>query len=424
MAHIVLHTTGSLGDLHPYLAVGRALVARGHRAVVATHRLHQARVAAAGLEFHSVRPHFDDPDDVRRDMAAAMDERDGSRFVLEQFVVPHLRDARDDLMAACRNADALVDHVLSLAAPLVAESLGVPRIHTILQPMAMFSAHDPPALPASPSWTRRLGAPSWEVLWRLARWSTRHWFREVDVVRREMGLSPTPGHPLMEAWSDRLNLALFSRHFAPPQPDWPAHAVTTGFPWYDGAGDTVLDPSLEAFLDRGPAPVVFTLGSSGVWDPGTFYLAAAEAVRSLGMRAVLLVGEMGDGGGVQGDESVLVVPYAPHSRLFPRASALVHHGGVGTTGQALRAGRPMVIVPYSHDQPDNATRCTALGVATVVRRGAANARRLSRALRLVTGEPSYAARAAELAGRIATEDGAGAAAAAIEAHVPSGTAVG
>src|SRR5262249_35745081 len=157
-------------------------------------------------------------------------------------------------------------------------------------------------------------------------------------------------------------LAMFSPVIGPPQADWPPKTTQTGFPFYEGDGE--LPPEVAAFLDAGDPPIVFTLGSSAVGAPGVFYDESVGAVRRLGGRAVLLVGRHADRPVTEAlPGSILVVDYAPHAPLFRRARAIVHHGGIGTTAQALRAGRPMLVVPHAHDQQDNARRVARLGVA-------------------------------------------------------------
>jgi len=175
VARILLTTFGSLGDLHPYLAIGIALRRRGHDVTVATHGDYRDRTLAAGLAFAPVRPRFSDLGAIDALMRDAMDERRGSEVVLRRMVLPHLRDARDDLLVAAREADLLVDHMLALAGPLVAERLGIPRVSTVLQPFAMFSAHDPPVTPAVPALMlmRRLGPWAWRGFWALGRTVTR-----------------------------------------------------------------------------------------------------------------------------------------------------------------------------------------------------------------------------------------------------------
>src|SRR5258708_5179124 len=127
MARVVLTTIGSLGDLHPVVAVGLALRARGHQAVIATHALYRARIEAVGLTFAAVRPDFDDYGPLATVLRRAMHPRSGSEYVLRRLVLPYLREAADDLLAACRNADLIVDHALCVHAPLVGERLGIPR---------------------------------------------------------------------------------------------------------------------------------------------------------------------------------------------------------------------------------------------------------------------------------------------------------
>jgi MGT family glycosyltransferase len=306
--------------------------------------------------------------------------------------------------------------MLMFAAPLVAEILNVPRVHVMLQPAAMLSAHDPMPPPGM-MWMPPLSPATWKVLWRLARQSTRPWFRELEAFRAELGLPNDARHPFFDSHSPHLNLALFSRELAPPQPDWPERTVQTGFLFGDtGHHPQPMPEALARFFDTGSPPLVFTLGSTGVWDPGPFYHEAARAAEILRMRAVLLTGAPG-GVDFPLPSDVIACEYAPHREVFPRAAAIIHHGGVGTTAEALRAGRPMVIVPYSHDQPDNARRCRALGVARVVRRSRARAERLARELKAVLEDPAMAPRAREVGERVRAEAGARAAADAILALV-------
>lgn len=417
MARIVLSTFGSLGDLHPYVALARALVARGHQAVLATHGQYRHRVERYGIEFVPIRPDFDDFGDVAEVMRRSVSGRRASEYVARQLVIPHLRASTADLLEACRGADALVAHLLSFGAPLVAETLRIPRILLLLQPVVLFSCTDPPLareLPAA-ALLQRLPPGAWRLLWGMARASSRGWFRELAALRREMGLPPDPRHPLMDGHSEVLNLAMFSEVLAPRQPDWPRNTVVAGFPLHDrdefGAG---MAGELRAFLDAGEPPIVFTLGSSGVWNAGSFYRDAAAAAETLGVRAVLLTGPEPRNVPPGLRPSAIAAEYAPHSELFPRARAIVHLGGIGTTGSALRSGKPMLVVPFTHDQPDNAARCARLGVARVLHPpfGAA---KLTRALRGLLDDATIRARATEIGARVRHEDGARVGAEAIEA---------
>ena len=220
-------------------------------------------------------------------------------------------------------------------------------------------------------------------------------------------------------------LALFSSLLGRSQRDWPESTRTTGFVFYDGdEGRTELEPELTRFLDRGPPPLVFTLGSAAVITAGNFYEESASAVAALGMRAVLLVGA--DPANLPRQtlsKDILAVKYAPYSKLFPRASAIIHQGGVGTTAQALRAGKPMLIMPYSHDQPDNARRMRRLGVAKVVQRRHYRAERAAKFIAKLLADPRYRSKAEEAAGQIAVEDGVRDACDALEALNPNGSSL-
>ena len=210
-----------------------------------------------------------------------------------------------------------------------------------------------------------------------------------------------------------MTLALFSRVLAEPQPDWPPHTRVTGFVFYNGPG--ALSPELESFLAAGPPPVVFTLGTSAVGAAGRFYHESVDAVARLGVRAVLLTGAFAENRPVgAASAEVLIIDRAPHQLLFPRASAIVHQGGIGTTGQALRSGQPMLVVPHGHDQPDNAFRVTNLGVARTVFPRQYKAARIARELQRLLGDRQYRERATAIAGVVTREGGADAAAEAIE----------
>jgi UDP:flavonoid glycosyltransferase YjiC (YdhE family) len=190
----------------------------------------------------------------------------------------------------------------------------------------------------------------------------------------------------------------------------------TGASLYNGDERSTLDEELLAFVERGPAPVVFTLGTSAVAAAGRFYEVSVEAVERLGARGVLLVGPHAVNRPKRTSPRVHVAEFAPHAALFARAAAVVHQGGAGTLHQALAAGRPMLIVPHAHDQPDNARRAAALGVARTLTPRTYTAGAVSRHLQELLSETSV--RRAEAVGAIVRqEDGARAAADAIEASL-------
>ena len=410
MARIVLTTFGSLGDLHPFLALALGLRARGHQPVLATSAMYRDKIEAEGVAFAPVRPDLTDFEALPELMKSVSHQRRGPEFVIRHMMMPWLRASFDDLAAAAEGADLLLTHTLTFAGPVLAELRALPHVAVALQPTVFFSRHDPPVLAPAPGLAalRRLGPALYGPLFRLVRQVSDGWTRPVRALRTELGLPPPAGNPLFEGqFSRRANLALFSPHFAAPQPDWPPRTVATGFAHFDRLGrEQGLADDLAAFLAAGPPPVVFTLGSSAVLDAGGFYHESAAACARLGCRGVLLVGE--DPRNLPAEPAradLHYAPYAPYGALFPRAAAIVHSAGIGTCGQALRAGKPLLTMPFSHDQPDNADRLRRLGVACVIGRRAYGAARVARELERLLTDPSYAARAAELGAKISGEDG-------------------
>jgi UDP:flavonoid glycosyltransferase YjiC (YdhE family) len=412
---ILMTTTGSLGDLHPFMAIGLALLSRGHAVTIATGRVYQQKVEQAGLRFAPMGPHLslDDSGMIQR----VMDQRKGPEYLVRKIIYPSVPAAYEEVMEAARGADIMVTHPITYAAQIAAEKTGLPWISTVTAPMVFFSRFDPPVLAPAPflAKLRALGPAVNGVILGLGRASTRHWMAPIGKFRRLQGL-PTGRNPLFEGqYSPQRVLALFSGVMGKQQVDWPPQTLVTGFPFYDQAGhEQGLDADLERFLDSGPPPVVFTLGSSAVQHAGAFYQESLGAIRQLGCRAVLLAGNNRIAGPLP--SATAIFPYAPFARIFPRASAIVHQGGIGTCAQALAAGRPMLVVPYAFDQPDNAARLERLGVARVIPRSKYSAKLASAQLGHLLADSAYATRAQEVARIIAAEDGVRTACDAIENH--------
>lgn len=419
---IVLTTFGSFGDLHPYVAIALELKARGEAPVVATTPNYREKVEALGVEFRGLRPDLADVVSRPETMRRVMDLKKGSEVVVRELAMPYLRETYEDLAAVCDGADVVVGHPLTFTARLVSEKTGIPWVSAVMAPLSFFSAIDPPAIPAAEFLQKAKALGPWfhRAIFRLARWNVGRWCEPLHRLRADLGLPPARDNALFEGQhSPRLVLALFSAQLARMQADWPPQTVVTGFPFFDEDGDADLDPALARFLADGPPPLVFTLGSSAVKDAGRFYEEGAEAAARTGRRAVLLVGKDTDNRPRTLPPGVAAFDYAPYSKLFPRAAAIVHQGGVGTTGQAMRAGRPMIVMPYAHDQPDNAARVTRLGIARTIPRTQFTAERAAREIETLLGDPSYAARAVDVGLAVSFENGARAAADAIERVISS-----
>jgi len=407
---MILLTTsqGSLGDLHPYLAIGVGLKARGHRVAVGTTNFYKSRVECAGLEHRPIAPHLspDDPEMIK----IIVDPKKGSEYIFRQLLMPHLPQIYDETVRAVEGADLVLSHPITLATPLVAEKRKLKWASAVLSPISFFSIHEPTEIPGHPVVSTMTRGPLWlrRLVHGMGRRQTVGWARPLIDVRKELGLSPDV-HPLFDGQhSPHGVLALYSSLLGDPQPDWPRQTTVTGFCFHDRLdGSEALSPGLTKFLERGPPPIVFTLGSTAVRNPGRFYEESAAAAKALGKRAVIL-------GEATASPDVWVEPYAPYSLLFPRCEAVVCSGGIGTVGQALRAGTPFLIVPHGNDQPDNARRVGRMGVARALDRRDYRRDRAVEEIRALLADPQVRSRSAEIARRIAAELGVTAACDAIE----------
>jgi rhamnosyltransferase subunit B len=409
---VVFTTWGSFGDLHPYMALALELQERGHHAVIATSPLYREKVKAEGLAFHPVRPDLPPPDAetsaeiIRR----VSDRRGGPSYLFRELLVPHLRETYADTLAAATaegGADLLVSHQVPLTAPLVAQKTGIKWISSVLFPIAFTSIYDPPTPPQLPA-LRTLAATHPLVartIFGLGKWTTKSWVEPIQQFRHELGLPPQ-GNPIFEGQhSPNLVLALFSKLLAQIQPDFPSNTIITGFPFYDRKDEQKPPPELFRFLDEGEPPILFTLGSSLVWVARDFYRVSIEAAQKLERRALLLIGDKRNLPQTKLPAGVAAFDYAPHSLVMPRACTVVHQGGIGTTGQALRAGQPMLVVPFGQDQPDNAHRCVRLGIGRTLSPSRFTVPRVVSELSELLDNPSYREQAAQVGQRVREENG-------------------
>lgn len=409
---IVFTTWGSYGDLHPYMALALELRARGHRPVLATSPYYRDKIEAAGLDFAPVRPDIPSPDTAEASemIRRAVDQQQGPRYVIRDLVAAHTRETYFDTLDAVTKhgqADLLVSHTVPFAAPLIAEKTGLPWISTVLAPIPFVSAYDPPSPPQFPALRPLLALHP--IIARAAigigQLSTDSWFAPVRQLRRELGLPPGRNPVFAGQHSPTRVLALFSPLFAQAQPDFPPHTSITGFPFYDRKDEQSPSTDLQRFLEAGEPPLLFTLGSSAVWIGKDFFRTSIEAARTLKRRALLLIGDERNLPSTGLPEGIAAFDYAPHSLVMPRASVIVHPGGIGTTGQALRSGRPMLVVPFGQDQPDNARRCVKLGVARTLALNRYTVARVVAELHELLANPAYSRRATEVGKQVQAEGG-------------------
>ncbi len=404
---LLIATVGSFGDVHPYLAIALEAKARGHQVTFATCAHYKEKIESENLRFVAIPPDlsgFEFNEEARR---RVMHPIDGSRYVIQEVFLPPIEEAYRILLEEAANADVLLGSTFALGIPLAAYKTKKPWFTSYLQPAAIFSIYDPPQVPAMPimPWLRRFGTWPIRILKDFSNRGNRYFLKKLyELARRER--IPTSAIPdLFGGASPHGNLILFSQHFMAPTPDFPQPFTQCGFPFYDkqDAHSTTLPAPLEKFLNNGEPPIVFTLGTSAVLDPGRFFDEAAEAIHKTNRRGVLLVSKLhAEKYRTYNATNLCIVDYAPHSQLMPRAHINIHQGGVGTTAQALRAGRPMIVVPFSHDQPDNAMRVERLGVSQTIGRNQLNAQRLIETINTLAA-PQYTTAAQHLAEKIRTE---------------------
>ncbi len=409
---IVIATIGSLGDLHPCMALALELQRRGHSVTIASTEFYRKKVTKRGIGFRAIRPDWDPTDP---ELIGQCEElKRGPEILFRKLLLPHLKHTYEDLLVAVDGADLMIAGELVFAAPLVAEKVGLRWASAILSPCSFISSYDPSVLVNVPSLMRlhRASRVFYSAALQLGRWGTRHWWTPVRQLRREQGLRASCDPLFRDKFSPELVLALFSRCFAQPQPDWPAKTVQPGFAYHDEQREEVAAAAaLSAFLTFGDPPIVFTLGSTAVHNPGNFYEASVEAARRLGRRAILLGIDRAPG---ESRPEILALRYTPYHEIFPRATVIVHQGGSGTTGEALRAGRPTLVVPYGWDQPDNGARVERSGTGLCLPRSEYSARSAMEALKRLMEDAQFSHRARELSARLRQEDGSAAACDAIE----------
>lgn len=361
MAQFILAPSGSHGDVHPFIAIGRALAARGHRVVINTSAHFEPLARAAGFEFEPVGTEQDYQDAINDPNLWHPSNSLKVLFGGERFR-RMLREAFDGIRRRYVPGDTvLAAGSLAVGARLAQEALGTPLATVHLQPMAYPSVADPPVFP---TFHPKAWWPRWWI--RGMYWIGERWYCDpllappVNELRAELGLPPIKriwGH-----WrhSPQLILGLFPDWFGRAR-DWPPHFHCTGFVRYDQADARPTPPEVEAFLHAGEPPVIVSFGSAMRTGRPQFE-AALAACQSLGLRCLLLA-KGGEQIPANLPPQALHADYAPFSWVFPRAKVVMHHGGIGTCAQALAAGVPQFVMPLAFDQFDNATRLASFGVA-------------------------------------------------------------
>lgn len=412
---VLLPTMGSAGDVHPFIALGTALKARGHRATILTNPIFQELIEAQGIGFLPVGTA------AEANAAVANPElwhlRKGFG-VIAQVIVPAMGEIYRLIEKHADNATVVAFSSLAFGARVAQEKLGVPSASVHLQPSVIRTYADQGMVG-----NVRLSASR-------PRWFKRGLFRLVDALildrrlkeplnqlRRTLSLPPVDR--VMHRWmhSPDLVIAFFPAWFATPQPDWPANTHTVGFPLWD-AGDATPSFLADEFLAAGAPPVIFTPGSAGS-TMQQFFRESVGAVNRMGLRA-MLVTNYPQQVPKHLPRNVKVFGYLPFSQVLPRAALLVYHGGVGTLAQGVKAGVPHLVVPHGYDQFDNGWRVEQLGLGRSIPERRYRERRVMSAIQSILGNKDATATRQEFASRIHSADAVARACALIEDLGPPG----
>lgn len=423
--HLVIVTSGSRGDVQPYLALARRAMADGHRVTLATHTLFEPLVRGHGIAF---RPLHGDPVAIlERPAARAWLETgslgDGVRFLREfgRTFSALAEGMLHDLVTATADADVVVYSAVCMAAAQLHEVRGLPVVGGILQPLtptgefpASGLAYRAPRTAADRRRNRISHRVGQQLLWQPVRRIVNRWRHE------QFRVPPLPfAGPFAAQWSPAYPVCYAYSPAVLPQPaDWPSWIAPTGW-WFLDEPDYTPSPALSQFLAAGDAPVSFGFGSLTPQDGARLTRLVLDACERAECRVLLLHG-WGNLGGTPLPSWAHVEREVPHAWLFPRCRAIVHHGGAGTTGAGVRSGVPSLVVPLGFDQQFWGSRLHALGVSPApIKRRDLTVANLAAALRVMHTDDSLRATASALGARVRAEDGVGLALSRIIAHAES-----
>jgi UDP:flavonoid glycosyltransferase YjiC (YdhE family) len=393
MANILLTSHGTYGDVFPFLRLGRTLKERGHAVTLVTHCVFAEHTARAGLEFIS----FDTPDEYRQMvkyddlLLSPLKDPDALRTYNREYnPIDKTRREYEILAERCQLPDSIIisRHFTGLAGLMAAEKLSVPVVWVALAPYFLS------VLPLAVQLSMAVAGD------------------EINALRLEIGLSPIKD---WLAWfrSPCLNLGLWPAWFGQMQPDWPPKVQLTGFIAGNVAEGDEISSEVEDLLSSGE-PIVVITGSSGTLFNTKFHTVALEACQLLGIRCLLVVTYQ-QFLPEHLPEGVLWVKRLPFARVFPRLSAVIHHGGVGTLARAVFAGIPQLILADGIDRPNNGARLQHLGVAEYLPPLEWKPEVVANALRRLLGSESVSICCRDLAQRANETDAANEACGYIEA---------
>lgn len=395
--HLLLTALGSYGDVLPMVGIGSTMRARGHDVSVITNPHFRPVVEGAGLELIPIGT--GEEYDELVDHPALWQPIAGPKFLLE-FTASYLRELYEVIEANHRSGESVLgSHGLDLAGRIFSEKHGVPQATIHYAPLALRTVHDTPNFiggftqPPTPRWVKRLQFWLGDKLM-----IDKVLGGEVNGLRAELGLPPVSR--IFRQWhnSPQLTLCLWPEWFGPKQPDWPDSAELVGFPLWDSDAEAELSEDVVGYLEEGGEPIIFAPGSANT-QAEEFFATAVEVCERLAQRGILLT-KYPEQLPANLPSGVRHFDFVPFSKLLPHVAALVHHGGIGSSAQALAAGVPQLVMPMAYDQLDNATRLKRLEVGDWIMPKQFNAYKVANRLAELLQQPSTKARCRELAQRL------------------------
>ncbi len=394
---IMLLTLGSRGDIQPYTAIGKVLRARGHDVVVCTSRDAGDMVTGAGLRLRrlgvDIRALVSGPE-----AAAAVTSLAGRLRAFGQAEKELLDQLPEMWRIGMEEApEIILYNSKGILAPYLARALGGKAVPVFLQPGFFATGEIPPFVLTAHHLGRfgnRLGHKAVLAALRASNEAVT-WFSGIETGPR---LDPLAG------WgAGGCRLHAYSPTLSPPPGDLPREDRVTGYP-FSQPESWDPDPDLAAFLRAGPAPVYVGFGSMPGINPEAQTRTVLAALAACGQRGIIATG-WGGLARLRHDEDVFFLKEAPHTWLFPRVAAVVHHGGSGTTHEGLRWGRPTVICPLLLDQPYWGRQVETLGAGPPpLPMRSLDATALAAAIERALSEPVQA-RASALGAALEAEDG-------------------
>jgi sterol 3beta-glucosyltransferase len=401
---VLLYCFGTEGDIRPFVALARGLRQRGHEAAVCTSEGYRDIVDSAGVAYlHETNELLRLLRDAMPGMRGA---RDGVRLL--SAMTDAMRVALQDQWAAAdtMRPDLVVYHPKSLGGYHIAEKLAVPGVAALALPF--FTATREFPIPFIGRWPLRGRAN--RLSYEFQRFTAVMYGKMINDFRRStLGLAPIGRFDDLLTAADGRPVPIlygFSRHVRPIPADYPPHVHVTGYWFLDRDPSWQPSPELSAFLAGGEPPLYIGFGSMGFGGGAERRRdAIVAAIHHLGVRAVWAAGwDQSERVGLSDD--ILAIDQAPHDWLLPRTAAVVHHGGSGTTGAGLRAGKPTLICPFIGDQPFWGHQIHRLGAGPPpLPQWRVTPARLGDSIAHLLGTPRYRATAADIGQRIRAEDG-------------------